>query len=71
MQEREQERIASEPRKAKAEKTAPRVVPEEVQQQPESESTDLPGKPANRMYRGRGRDGEGGNKRQRSQDGRE
>ena len=68
IQGREQERIAPEPRKAKAAKIAPRAVPEEVQQQQESESADLPGKPANRMYRGRGRDGEGGNRRQRSQD---
>lgn len=66
-QERERERVVSEPRRIEAAPSQPRVSPEPAQRQERverRERTDLPGQPANRMYRGKDReDGE----RRRSQ----
>lgn len=54
VQERERERITPEPRRGEAASTGPRAAPEETRQRErvERERADLPGKPANRMYRG-------------------
>ncbi len=54
VQERERERITPESRRGEAAPAGPRAAPEETRQRErmERERADLPGKPANRMYRG-------------------
>ena len=54
VQQRERERITPEPRRGEAAPAGPRAAPEETRQRErvERERADLPGKPANRMYRG-------------------
>ena len=53
--ERVQERIQA-PRESRAREEAPRVMPQESRQKDRGERVDLPGKPANKTYRGRDED---------------
>ncbi|MDP2793104.1 MAG: hypothetical protein Q8O25_03315, partial [Sulfurisoma sp.] len=61
VQERERERIAPEPRRIETAPSLPRVAPEPARRQErvertERERADLPGQPANRMFRGQDRE---------------
>ena len=71
IQRRENERVApaqSQPRQSRAERAVPRAVPQETRQEVETDNSDLPGKSASRVYRDRGGDNEGNDKRRRWQE---
>ena len=66
IQGREKERVSPEQSRSEQSRPAPRVVSEETQRQMELDQKDLPGKPANRMFRGK--DTEKNKERRRSRE---